>query len=132
MSEMAMLAKSKAEALTNAVTADNRWNLEDELMCQVFGFTMYGYVFGVARLMCFMNIEDIQKLATDQLTGLGLGPKYAEGMMQAAYNEFIQEENTSWINKLIGVGHSHFASEDLAILVESVFQNTQQLRKFDS
>jgi hypothetical protein len=129
MSDMAALAKSKAEALTKAVTTDSRWELEDELMCQVFGFTMYGYVFGVARVMCFMDVEDIQKLATDQLTGLGIGPKYAEGMMQAAHNEFVQEGNTSLHNQLIGIGHSHFASEDLTELVDSVFQNTQRIRE---
>ena len=128
MSDMAAMAKSKAETLTAAVTSDGRWRLEDELMCQVFSFTMYGYIFGVARLVCFMDVEDIQQLATDQLTGLGIGPKYAEGMMQAAYNEFTQEGNTSLHNQLIGIGHSHFASEDLTELVESVFQNTQQIR----
>ena len=128
MSDMTPLARSNAEALTNAVTSDGRWQLEDELMCQVFGFTMYGYVFGVSRILCFMDVEDIQKLATDQLTGLGIGGKYAEGMMQAAHNEFIREGNTSIHNQLIGVGHSHFASDDLTELVESVFQNTVQIR----
>ena len=129
MSDMAALAKSKAEALTKAVTTDSRWQLEDELMCQVFGFTMFGFVLGVARAVCFTDVEGILKLTVDQLTGLGIGPKYAEGMMQAAYNEFLQEGNTSLHNQLVGVGHSHFASDDLTELVESVFQNTQQIRE---
>lgn len=129
MNDMAVLAKSKAETLTTAVTSDSRWQLEDELMCQVFGFTMYGYVFGVARTVCFMDVEDIQQLATDQLTGLGIGQKYADGMMQAAYDEFMQKGNTSLYNQLIGIGHSHFVSEDLSELVESVFQNTQRIRE---
>ena len=126
---MAELAKSKVESLTATVTADPRWRLEDELMCQVFGFTMYGYVFGVGRIHCFMDVEDIQKLAIDQLAGIGIGQKYAEGMMQAAYNEFMQEGNTSLHNQLIGVGHSHIGSEDLAELANSVFQNTEQIRQ---
>ncbi len=129
MSDMPELAKSKAEALTTAITSDSRWQLEDELMCQVFGFTMYGYVFGVGRLVCFMDVEDIQKLAADQLTGLGIGPKYAEGMMQAAHNEFMRDGNTSLHYQLIGIGHSHVASEGLTELVESIFQNTKQISK---
>ncbi|MCG8462816.1 MAG: hypothetical protein MI919_41550 [Holophagales bacterium] len=129
MSEMAALAKAKAEALTRAVTSDRRWALEDELMCQVFGFMMFGYVFGVARLVCFLDGEDIQKLAAEQLTGLGIGPGYAEGMMQAAFEEFMQEGNTSLQNRLIGIGHSHFASEDLTELVEAVFWNCRQIRE---
>ncbi|QDT64674.1 hypothetical protein [Calycomorphotria hydatis] len=129
MSDIAELAKSKAEALTTAVTSDSRWQLENELMCQVFGFTMYGYVFGVGRIVCFMDVEDIQNLAADQLSGLGIGPKYAEGMMQAAHNEFMQEGNTSLHNQLIGIGHSHVASEDLTELVDSIFQNTEQINQ---
>ncbi|MCA8991310.1 MAG: hypothetical protein KDA88_04990 [Planctomycetaceae bacterium] len=125
---MAALAKSKAESLTIAVTSDSRWQLEDELMCQVFGFTMYGFVFGVGRIVCFMDVEDIQQLAIDQLTGLGIGQKYAEGMMQAAHNEFMREGNSSLHCQLVGIGHSHFGSEGLSELVESVFQNTTQIR----
>ena len=127
--EMAALAKAKAEAFTSAVTSDSRWKLEDELMCQVFGFTSYGYVFGVGRVVCFMDVEEIQSLAVEQLTGLGIGTQYAEGMMQSAHNEFSQEGNTSLYNRLIGIGHSHFASEDLTELVDSVFQNTEQVRQ---
>ncbi|MEM7316076.1 MAG: hypothetical protein AAF497_23325 [Planctomycetota bacterium] len=123
------MAKSKAASLTAKVTNDPRWRLEDELMCQVFGFTMYGYVFGVGRLQCFMDVEEIQKLAADQLIGLGIGAKYAEGMMQAAYDEIVQEGNTSLYNRLIGVGHSHIASEDLTELANSIYQNTEQIRQ---
>lgn len=129
MSAMAELAKSKVEALTVAVTSDSRWQLEDELLCEVFGFTMYGYVFGVGRIVCFMDVEEIQKLAADQLSGLGIGRKYAEGMMQAAHNEMMQEGNTSLHNQLVGIGHSQIGSEDLSELVESVFHNSEQIRK---
>lgn len=45
MNNMRQLAEQKAIAFTQAVTSDPRWELEDELMCQVFGFTLYGYVF---------------------------------------------------------------------------------------
>lgn len=129
MRDMAALAKSKLEALTSAVTSDSRWRLEDELMFQVFGFTMYGYLFGVARIACFMDVEDIQRLATAQLTGLGVGPKYAEGMIQHAHKEFVQEGNTSLHKRLIGIGHSHFACENVTELVEAIFTNTQGIRE---
>ena len=129
MKDMAALAKAKAESLTAAVTNDPRWRLEDELMCQVFGFTMYGFLFGVGRALCFMDVEDIQKLAADQLTGLGVGPRYAEGMMQAAHDEFMQDGNTSLHNQLVEIGHSHMASEDLTDLAASVFQNTDAIRE---
>ena len=128
MNDMAAVAQSKARYLTDAVTKDDRWQIEDELMCQVFGFTMYGYVFGVGRILCFMDVEDINDLATQQLLGLGIGPAYAAGLVQAAHNEFIQAENASLHNRLIGIGHSHFAAEDLCDLVESVFQNAERIR----
>jgi len=129
---MEALAKTKAEALTRAITTDPRWDLQDELMCQVFGFMMYGYVFGVGRLICFMDVEDIQRLLTEQLTGLGIGPKYAEGMMQHAYRLFADEGDKSIHSQLIGIGHSYFASEDTTELVESVFANTEQIRNIRS
>ena len=75
---MIQLAQEKADAFTNAVTSDRRWQLEDELMCQVFGFTLYGYLFGVGRLSCFLDVEEIQAMSTDKLAGLGFGPNYAK------------------------------------------------------
>lgn len=129
MEQMQELAKEKAEALTKAITSDSRWALEDELMCQVFGFTLYGYVFGVGRVICFMDVEPIQELAATQLSGLGIGPRYATGMMEHAHQEFVKEDNQSVHGQLVGIGHSHFASEDLGELVESVFENTATLRQ---
>ncbi len=129
MNEMAALARTKAEAMTAAVVCDSRWRLDDELMCQVFGFTMYGYVFGFSRNVCFMELEDIQRLALDRLTSLGIGAGYAEGLIQAASDEFAQEDNDSLQNQLIGIGFSHFGSDDLTELAESVFRNTDQIRE---
>ena len=128
MSEMSVAAKEKAEALTRAVTEDDRWALEDELMCQVFGFTMFGYVFGYGRIVCIMEVEEIKALAANQLTGIGIGPKYAEGMMDHAFEELSQEGSQTIHAQLVGIGHSHFASEDITELVNSIFQNTEQIR----
>lgn len=122
------MAQHKADAFTKAVTSDPRWQLEDELMCQVFGLTLYGYLLGVGRSLCFMDVEDIQAMAASSLSGLGIGQDYATGMMQHAHEEFMTEGNTSPESKLVGIGHSHFASEKIDPLVESVFQNTEHIR----
>lgn len=128
MNKLEKVARSKANAFTLAVTSDPRWELEDELMCQVFGFTLYGYVFGVGRLIGLMDVEDIQQVAANQLVELGIGPDYAAGMMQHAHDEFTTEGNESLDAKLVGIGHSHFASEEIDELVEAVFLNTEQIR----
>ena len=128
LNNMTQLAEHKADAFTNAVTADRRWQLEDELMCQVFGFTLYGYLFGVGRLICFMDVEDIQVMAARKLAELGIGPNYAKGMTEHAHKEFMTEGNSSLHAKLVGIGHSHFGSETLRVLVDSVFENTEQIR----
>ena len=129
MNNMEQLARSKAAQFTSAVTSDPRWELEDELMCQVFGFTLYGYILGIGRLVCFMDLGPIQELAAGELSGLGVGPKYAAGMMEHAHEEFMQEGNTSLHSQLVNVGHSHMASESIEKLVESVFSNTNAIRQ---
>jgi hypothetical protein len=98
-------------------------------MCQVFGFTMYGFLFGVGRLTCFLDVEDIQNIAIDQLTKLGIGPGYATGMTQEAHRILTAKEDKSLHSQLISAGHSHFAAEDLKDLVNSVFANTEEIRK---
>jgi hypothetical protein len=111
------------------VTSDRRWNLQNELMCQVFGFTTYGYLFGIGRTQCFMNVEEIHALVVDQLAGLGIGRKYVEGLVETAQKEFATENNPSLYNRLIGVGHSHALQEDLNALTESIFTNTAQIEQ---
>ena len=129
MTDLKQHAKAKAEEFTRQVTSDPRWKLEDELMCQVFGFTLHGYVFGIGRIHCFMDVEDIHALIVDQLAGLSIGRKYAEGLVQVAYQEFTTENNQSWQNRLNGVGHSHALTEDMKVLVDSIFTNTAALQK---
>ncbi|MBN2267144.1 MAG: hypothetical protein JW725_02265 [Candidatus Babeliaceae bacterium] len=46
-----------------------------------------------------------------------------------AYQEFIKKDNQSWQNQLNGVGHSHALREDLGVLVESIFTNTDLIKK---
>ena len=128
MSDLKQRARNKTGEFTRQVFSDQRWRLEDELMCQVFGFTLYGYVFGIGRIHCFMDVEEIHAIIVDQLAGLGIGRKYVEGLVQAAHQEFITENNQSWQNRLIGVGHSHALKEDMKVLVDSIFTNTAALQ----
>ena len=121
-------AKVKSQEFTRKVTSNPLWNLENELMCQVFGFTLYGYVFGIGRVLCFLDVGDIHTIIVEQLAGLGIGRKYVEGLVQAAHQQFITENNQSWQNQLIGVGHSHALQEDMRALVDSIFTNTAALQ----
>lgn len=128
MKNLTQLAQQKADAFTDAVTSDPRWQLEDELMCQVFGFTLFGYLLGVGRTVCSMDVEDIQAMAAGKLIELGIGPDYANGMMEHACNEFMTEGNPSLHAELVGIGHSQFASDNIDDLVDSVFRNTEEIQ----
>ncbi|MCH9654756.1 MAG: hypothetical protein K0U89_12920 [Planctomycetes bacterium] len=121
--------ETKTSPLITAITSDPRWVLEDELMVHVLGFTLYGYAFGVGRIVFFMDVEEINASVSHQLTGLGIGPIYAQGLVEAAFHSFTNEDDQSIHSQLVDVGHSHFASEDLNECVESIFQNTETLRE---
>lgn len=129
MSDLKPRCVDKAAEFTRQVTADRRWKLEDELMCQVFGFTAYGYAFGFGRVHCLLDVADIHTIVADQLAGLGIGRRYAEGLVETAHREFEKENNRSWQNQLIEIGHSHALNEDMEVLVNSVFSNAAALRK---
>ena len=119
--------KSKTVEFVNSVTADSRWDLQNELMVQVLGFTLYGYAFGIGRLILFMDAEEINKIIENELTGIGIGLKYAQGLVEAAHGTFIKEEE-SINSQLVEVGHSNFAAEDISECVESIFENTELLQ----
>jgi len=129
---MEQLARQKAEAFRERVTSDSRWNLQSELMCQVFGFTLYGYVFGIGRLICFMDVEAINEIAISQLAALGIGPQYAKGLVDSAFNSFMNKNGKSIYSQLVGIGHSHFAATDLGAVVDSIFSNTARLSRKSS
>ena len=79
----------KANRLFSAITNDPRWDINDELLFQVAGFTFYGYCFGFGRLVCLMDADDIDAYVAGKLTGLGAGAKYVQGMMARARQDFI-------------------------------------------
>lgn len=121
--------EEKTNPLMEAVTSDARWELEDELLVQVLGFTLYGYAFGVGRVIFLMDVEDINASVAGQLAALGVGPKYALGLAEAAFECFMNEEDQSVHSQLVNIGHSHIASEDLSECAESIFKNTETLRE---
>jgi hypothetical protein len=128
MTDLKQHARDKSAELTRLLTSYQRWKLEDEMLCQIFGFTLYGYVFGFGRVHCFMDAADIHTIVIDQLTGLGLGRQYVEGMVQAAHQEFTSKNSQSVESRLIGIGHSHAFEENLKNLADSIFTNTAALR----
>ncbi len=125
--ELKNTAEVKASNFTMLVTSDKRWQLQDENMCQVFGFTLFGYVLGYGRVFCFMDVDEIHALAVSQLTQLGIGEKYADGLMRTAHQEFVSENPESLYSRLVEIGHSYFAHDDITEMVDLVFENTARI-----
>jgi hypothetical protein len=121
--------EQKLDQFVKSVTDDQRWDLQDELMIQVLGFTLYGLAFGLGRLILFMDVEEIDSVTVSKLTELGIGQKYAQGLVEAAFNSFSNEDDDSVYSLLVGVGHSNFAEENLNACKESIFSNTEVLRE---
>lgn len=114
------LFEAKAEKLFNQVTTDPRWDINDEKLFNVFGLTYYGYCFGFGKLICFLDPEDINSFVAAKLTGLGAGQKYVNGLIDYAYSTF-QQPTEGLYAELVGLGHAQFASDDTALLTETIF-----------
>ena len=119
----------KANRLFSAITNDPRWDINDELLFQVAGFTFYGYCFGFGRLVCLMDADDIDAYVAGKLTGLGAGAKYVQGMIARARQDFVISEDAEPadtddpLSRLIDIGHAHFSADNFTPLVESVYEN---------
>ena len=120
---------NKANRLFSAITGDPRWDINDELLFQVSGFSFYGYCFGFGRLVCLMDANDIDAYVAGKLTGIGAGAKYVQGMIARARQDFVTGEDAEPadtddpLSRLIGIGHAHFSADDFSPLVESVYEN---------
>ncbi|SOD19942.1 hypothetical protein [Pedobacter xixiisoli] len=118
--------KEKGEQVFKKVTTDPRWDINDQTLFNVFGLTYYGYCFGIGRLVCFLEPEDINAFVQEKLEELGAGKKYVSGLIEFAYSTFTQ--STEGINaQLVGIGHSHFTSINTDDLVNSVFNNAKSI-----
>jgi len=125
---MEELLQNKIEKIINLTINDSRWDLSNETMFQVFGLTLSGFSFGVGRNLCFMDAEVISKSIVSELTKLGAGENYVKGLVESAFNTF-ENETRSFQSDLVGVGYSHFSSEDLSELKESIFSNLISIEK---
>ena len=120
---------NKANRLFSAIIGDPRWDIDDELLFQVAGFTFYGYCFGFGLLVCLMDADDIDAYVADKLTGLVAGANYVQGMIARARQDFVTDEDAKPadtddpLSRLIGIGHSYFSADDFSPLVESIYKN---------
>lgn len=117
----------KVDKLFSMVTLSNQWNVNDQILFDVFGLTFYGYCFGVGRLICFLEPTEINDYVQKKLVELGAGHNYVKGLIEFAYSTFAQP--TEGVNaQLVGIGHSHFSDTDLKEIVDSIFDNTKTLK----
>ncbi len=123
------LFEEKLNQVAKSITEDPRWDIQNELMTQVYGLTLFGYAIGVGRIICFLDLEDIQEAVINKLTSLGIGPKYAEGLIQHGTELFGNEDQKSYQSQLIDIGHSYFSAENINELKESIFANTEALNQ---
>ena len=121
----------KTIAFVGEVTSDSRWNIEDELLIQVLGFTLYGYAFGIGRMVCMLVEEEIIQDVVNRLVELGVGVRYAEGLVNEAHNRVIDHINSvpneDAYSQLVSIGHSYFGQENIKPCIESIFSNTAKL-----
>lgn len=117
----------KIEEFLDLTTKDPRWNINDELLFQVLSYTLYGYAFGFGRLILMMDPEEINLSVVNRLLSLGSGKQYVEGLVESAYSTFLNNSNSTE-SKLVGFGHSHFASKDLTECINSIFSNMESLK----
>jgi len=117
----------KVNILFDAVTKDKRWNINDGALFDAFGMSFYGYAFGYGRLICFLEVEDINTIVEEKLINLGAGEKYVKGLVEYAFSTF-QTPTEGILSQLISIGHSHFADADITELKESIFKNAEILK----
>lgn len=117
----------KTNHFIEEISSDPRWDIQDELMFQVFGYTLYGYAFGLGRMSLFLDVEEINSVVINALVELGSGEKYARGMIDSASSTFISDQSNDIYSQFVGIGHSHFASENISECINSIFTNVNTI-----
>ncbi|MDH7445966.1 hypothetical protein [Aquimarina sp. 2201CG14-23] len=120
---MEELLQNKLQKIITLTINDDRWDLTNETMFQIFGLTLSGFSFGVGRNLCFLDAEVIAKFTVSELTKLGAGKNYVEGLVASAFDTF-ENETKSYQSDIVGIGYFHFSSENLNDLKESIFSNS--------
>jgi len=125
---MIEIFKQKSEQLFIQVTTDERWDINNQTLFNVFALSYYGYSFGVGNLLCFLDPTEINAFAKHKLIELGAGEKYVSGLIDFAYDTFLQP--TEGVNaQLVGIGHSHFSAEDTTELTNAIFNNAKSIQQ---
>jgi len=125
---MIEIFKQKSEQLFNQITNDERWDINNQTLFNVFALSYYGYSFGVGNLLCFLDPTEINPFVKHKLIELGAGEKYVSGLIDFAYDTFLQP--TEGINaQLVGIGHSHFSAEDTTELTNTIFNNAESIQQ---
>lgn len=118
--------KEKADQLFTQIITDARWNINDEMLFNVFGFTYYGYCFALGNAIHFLDPSDINQYVEDKLISLGAGKKYVTGMIEYAASTFTEQQDDVYA-QLVDIGFSHIASDGWTTLIDSIFTNAQAL-----
>ena len=125
---MIEIFKQKSEQLFNQVTNDERWDINNQTLFNVFALSYYGYSFGVGNLLFFLDPTEINAFVKHKLIELGAGEKYVSGLIDFAYDTFLQP--TEGINaQLVGIGHSHCSAEDTTELTNAIFNNAKSIQQ---
>jgi len=117
--------------LVEGVLDDPRWEDErDDLGVVVLGMLLYGFALATGRIVLFLDTEDIDAAVLTCLTErIGAAPKWSEGLVAEARASGVDEAHHPAHHELIGVGHSYFGYEDLAVVLDNVFANIESHRR---
>jgi len=125
---MVEIFRQKSEQLFDQVTTDERWDINNQTLFNVFALSYYGYSFGVGNLLCFLDPTEINSFVQHKLIELGAGEKYVSGLIDFAYDTFLQP--TEGVNaQLVGIGHSHFSADDTTELTNPIFNNANSIQQ---
>lgn len=115
--------RDKLGETTAVLTADPRFDLHDELLIQVLGFTLLGYAVGFGLNVSIIEPEEAAVAVESCLVELGVGPGYVQGMLANAVSIWLDEENQSLHKKLLLSGYQHWATETAQTMADQVFAN---------
>ena len=118
------LFQTRSDKLMNAIAIDSRWDENDENLYQVLGHTFYGYCFGFGREICIVDVPTIKEVVIQHLLSLGTDETQTRNLIESANKRLQSGENESLESQYLGIGHSHFATEDFNELIESIFSDT--------
>lgn len=118
--------------VADLLKADPDWlDQNDDLGVEVAGLVLFGYAFGFGRLILLMEAEDIETAMVRVLTErLGVATKWATGLVDHAGQTIFDKSRNPNHHALIGFGHDLFVGQPPEVIVNTIFEKTQVLRRF--